>query len=60
MSARSWLRYNIKAIRGIRVHARPDLDPAFIGLVVADNVHIRLGELDDAFFLELLDGLNDA
>jgi hypothetical protein len=39
---------------------RPDLDASFIGLAVADYVHIRLGKLDNAFFLQLLDRLNDS
>jgi len=40
--------------------ARPDLDPPFIGIAIADYVHILLREFNDAFFLELLNGLNDS
>lgn len=39
--------------------ARPGLHAALVGLVVADDVHIRIGELDYAFFLELFNSLND-
>lgn len=39
---------------------RPHLDPTFICIIVAYDVHLILRELDDAFALELLDGLYDA
>jgi hypothetical protein len=39
---------------------RPDLDPSFIRVTIADDVHVRFRELDDTFFLQFLDSLNDA
>ena len=54
------LVFNMNGIRAAKVHARPHLYAPFIGFVVADYVHVRLGELDDTFFLELLYGLDDA
>ena len=41
-----------------RRDSRPDLYPALICLAVADDVHIRFGEFDDAFLLQFLDGLD--
>jgi len=38
---------------------RPHLDPTFICIIVADDVHFILREFDNAFPLELLDGLYD-
>jgi hypothetical protein len=40
-------------------NVRPDLDPAFVRVAVADDVQIGLGELDDAFSLQFFDGLDD-
>jgi len=40
--------------------ARPDLDAPFIGVAIADYVHILFREFNDAFFLKLLNGLNDS
>jgi hypothetical protein len=37
-------------------HTRPDLNTSF--LMVADNAHSSLTELDDAFLLQLLNCLN--
>jgi hypothetical protein len=43
----------------VSVDSRPDLDAAFVRVVIADDVHFLVGELDYAFFLQFLDGLND-
>ena len=40
-------------------HSRPDLDSTLTRVVVANNVHMRFRELDDASFLQLLYGLYD-
>ena len=38
--------------------SRPNLYPAFICLAVAEDMHVRFGEFNDAFFLQFLDGLD--
>ena len=37
--------------------SRPNLYSTFIRLVIADDMHICFGKFDDAFLLQLFDGL---
>ena len=51
---------NFKVFKGDTAScSRPDLDTALARVVVADYVHVRLGKLDYASLLQLLDGLDD-
>ena len=41
-------------------HSRPNLYATFVGIAVANDTHLRLPKLDDAFLLKFLNRLDDS
>jgi hypothetical protein len=47
-------------MRASSLRSRPDLNATFVSFAVANYGHDIFAELDNAFFLEFFDGLDDS